>query len=132
LEGFGAGSEFPMASYSWPRKIWTIAFLPLDPGNRSIWHIAAAIENGLSLLLLASAGISWIALGKKTPLPSFLVYGMAVGILLSLAYALTLNNLGILMRMKCFYLIFFLLAGWHALNFPKKSYYCRYLGKLFS
>lgn len=130
LEGFGAGSEFPMASYSWPRKLWTIAFLPLDLGNGRFWQVGAALENGLSLLLVGIAGISWIRFGKKVPFPAFLVYGMAVGILLSLAYALTLNNLGILMRMKSIYMLFFLLASWHVLSFPNKSHYCRHFGNV--
>lgn len=127
LEGFGAGSEFPMDTYSWPRRIWTIAFLPLDGGNGSVWHIAAAVENGLSLILLLIAALSWVGAGVKVSLPAFLVYGMAFGFLLMLAYGLTLNNLGIIMRMKSFYMPFFLLTGWHILNFPKKFYYCRLL-----
>jgi hypothetical protein len=121
LEGFHAGSEIPMATYSWPRRIWTIIFLPLDGGNGSIWHIAATVENGLSLLLLGIAGISWISAGLKVSLPRFLLYGMGAGIFLTLAYGLTLNNLGIIMRMKSFYILFFLLSAWHLLNFPKKS-----------
>ncbi|WP_158860515.1 hypothetical protein [Lunatibacter salilacus] len=124
LEGFSAGSEFPMETYSWPRKVWTIAFLPLDLGNGSIWHIAAAVENGFTLLLLGLAVVSWIGAGLKVSFPGFLLYGMAVGFLLILAYGLTLNNFGIILRMKSFYMPFFLLAGWHILIFPKKSYYC--------
>ena len=120
LEGFRAGSEFPMHTYSWPRRVWTIAFLPLDSGNGSIWHIAAAVENGFSLLLLVLAGVSWIGAGVKASIPRFLIYGMAVGIFLILAYGLTLNNLGIIMRMKSVYMLFFLLTAWYILNFPQK------------
>ena len=130
LEGFRAGSEVPMATYSWPRRIWTIAFLPLDMGNGSFWHIAAAVENGLSLLLMGLAGISCIGAGMKVALPAFLVFGMALGVFLIMAYGLTLNNLGIIMRMKSFYMIFFLLSAWHVLNFPKKSYYYTLIGSL--
>lgn len=129
LEGFSAGSEVPMDSYSWPRRIWTITFLPLDLGNGSIWHIAAAVENGFSLLLLFLAGIRWIGAGGKVSFPAFLLYGIAVGGMLILAYGLTLNNMGIIMRMKSFYMPFFLLAGWHILNFPKKFYYCSLLSR---
>lgn len=128
LEGFRAGSEFPMDTYSWPRRIWTIAFLPLDLGNGSSWHIAAAVENALTLLLIGLAGISWAGAGVRVALPFFSMYGMAVGFFLIIAYGLTLNNMGIIMRMKSFYMIFFLLAGWHVLNFPKKSYYCILFG----
>ena len=127
LEGFRAGSEFPMDTYSWPRRIWTIAFLPLDLGNGSIWHIAAAVENGFSLFLLIAAVVSWIGAGLKVSFPAFLIYGMSVGVLLILAYGLTLNNLGIIMRMKSFYMPFFLLTAWYILIFPKRSYYCTLL-----
>jgi hypothetical protein len=124
LEGFRAGSEFPMHSYSWPRRLWTVLFLPLDGGNGRLWHWAAALENAFSLLLLVVAGIHWGWAGVKVSLPSFLLYGMAFGLLLTITYGLTLNNLGIIMRMKSFYMLFFLLGGWHLLSFPKKSVYC--------
>lgn len=124
LEGFGAGSEFPMHTYSWPRRLWTVLFLPLDSGNGSLWHLAAALENAFSLLLLVIAIIHWGWAGVKVSFPSFLLYGMAFGLLLTITYGLTLNNLGIIMRMKSFYMLFFLLGGWHLLIFPKKSVYC--------
>lgn len=116
LEGYGASSAVPMAEYSWPVKIWTLFFRPFWGEWESIWYAAAVLENSMSLFLILCAIVLLRRSGwKKVPL--FIYAGIGFGLLLTGVYALTLNNLGIIMRLKSFYMIFFQLLFVYALAF---------------
>jgi hypothetical protein len=52
-------------------------------------------------------------MGKgKIKIPTFLWAGLIFGLMMALAFAFTLNNLGIIMRMKSTYMVYFYLVGW--------------------
>ncbi|RZS98276.1 hypothetical protein [Cecembia calidifontis] len=106
LEGFAAQSAVPMNSYSWPMRLWTLFFRPFMGEWESLWYVAASTENVLSLFLIIGAIGLMGRSGWKT-VPLFTWGGILFGLLLMGVYALTLNNLGIIMRMKSFFMIFF-------------------------
>lgn len=111
LDGFAAGSAVPMAEYSWWMKIWTLYFRPFIGEGSNFWQWMAGLENLFALLMLLVL-ILGIGKGGLRKIPKFLWIGIFFGLVLSIAYALTLNNLGIIMRMKSFYMPFFYLLGW--------------------
>jgi len=106
LSGYGAQSSVPMDTYSWPMRLWTLFFRPFIGEWESLWYVGASLENALSLLLILGAVVLMGRAGWKT-VPLFVWGGILFGLLLMGVYALTLNNLGIIMRMKSFYMIFF-------------------------
>lgn len=106
LDQFAAGSAVPMEAYSWPMKLWTLFFRPTLCESAFIWQLFASIENMVSLLLLLlplvfMKKINW----KRVPL--WIYWALFFGLILMVVYGLTLNNLGIIMRMKSFFMIFF-------------------------
>lgn len=111
LDGFAAGSAVPMSEYSWVMKLWTLYFRPFIGEGSNFWQWMAGLENLFALLMLF-VFVLGIRKGSLTKLPKFLWIGILFGFVLSIAYALTLNNLGIIMRMKSFYMPFFYLLGW--------------------
>lgn len=122
LEGFGAVSYIPIQDYTWPEKIVAVLFRPLPWEARGVWQWAAALENSLAVILILLA-IGVVALKRKIlKLADFLYVGMGVGALLVLAFALTLNNLGILMRMKSIFMVFFYLLAWNIIFLSKNHY----------
>ncbi|MFC4872367.1 hypothetical protein [Negadavirga shengliensis] len=111
LRTFNAGSEVPMETYSFPEKLWTVWFRPIWEHEGGIWFLAASLENSFALLLF-SLGIWGLIFRKRKTVPLFLIAGSAVGILMCLLYAFTLNNLGIMMRMKSIYMIIFYMTAY--------------------
>jgi len=111
LEGFGAGSAVAMGEYSWGMKLWTLFFRPFIGEASGFWQWAAALENSVALLL----GIGFLIGIRKfqfRQVPGFIWIGVGFGLVLMIVYALTLNNLGIIMRMKSTYMLFFYLLAW--------------------
>jgi hypothetical protein len=111
LEGFGAGSQVPMSSYSWGMKLWTLFFRPFVGEVSGFWEWAAALENLMGLLLLM-VFLSGMRKFRFSQIPRFIWIGIGFGLILTFVYALTLNNLGIIMRMKSVYMVFFYLLAW--------------------
>lgn len=115
LKGFGAGSEIPMESYNIFEKGIALFFRPFWTEVDGFWQIAAAWENSIALLL----GLGFMAFLPyylkrkiKFQIPSFLWAGLIFGLLMAIAFAFTLNNLGIIMRMKSTYMLFYYLFCW--------------------
>ena len=116
LDRYGANSAVPMGDYSWPLKIWTLFFRPFLGEWESIWYAAATLENSINLCLILGA-VWLLRCSGWRKIPLFIGAGIAFGLLLTVVYALTLNNLGIIMRLKSFYMIFFQLLFVYALSF---------------
>jgi hypothetical protein len=115
LDGFRAGSMVPMSEYSWGMKIWTLFFRPFLGEASGFWHWAAALENLVALML----GIGFIIRIRRfrfRQVPGFIWIGIGFGFALMLVYALTLNNLGIIVRMKSMFMVFFYLIPLWALG----------------
>ena len=111
LSGFNAGSELPMKEYSWPERFFTVLFRPLWFENQNPWIWTTAIEN-IFLLFLILGGLIGYLIKRKLWLSPVLSFGMAYALGLMGVYALTLNNLGIMVRMKSICMIFILMAVW--------------------
>jgi hypothetical protein len=107
LTRFQAGSYVPMQGYTWSVRLWTVLFRPHLGESVGIWQWAAALENSF-LLLLALTALG-TGVWKRTLLnpPNFVLQGLLLGIAMLLLYSVTLNNLGIIMRMKSILLPFF-------------------------
>ncbi|WP_245889601.1 hypothetical protein [Cecembia rubra] len=106
LDQFAAGSSIPMESYSWPMKLWTLYFRPMPGESADFWRLIAGIENSISLAffllpLIFFRKMNW------TLTPSWIYWAVLFGFTLMLVYGITLNNLGIIMRMKSFFMIYF-------------------------
>ncbi|MFD2202434.1 hypothetical protein [Shivajiella indica] len=108
LEGFAAGSQVPMSEYSWMMKLWTLFFRPFVGEAAGFWQWASALENLVALVLLFLFLFD-INRFRFRSVPGFVWIGIAFGMILMFVYALTLNNLGIIMRMKSVYMLFFYL-----------------------
>jgi hypothetical protein len=115
LDQFAAGSAVTMQEYPWWMKLWTLFFRPFWAETSNLWQLFAAIENSMSLLLILSIALLSFKSGwRKVPL--WLIWALLFGVVLVGVYAMTLNNLGIIMRMKSFFIIFFHLLGFVAIS----------------
>ena len=115
LKGFGAGSEIPMETYNVFEKGFALFFRPFWGEVDGLWQMAAAIENSVALLLVLGllAVLPFYILKKeKFQIPTFLWAGLVFGLVMAVAFAFTLNNLGIIMRMKSTYMVFVYLVCW--------------------
>jgi hypothetical protein len=115
LDGFGAGSAVPMSEYSWGMKIWTLFFRPFIGEASGFWQWVSALEN-LVALLMGIGFMLGIRRFRFRQVPGFIWIGIAFGLILTIVYALTLNNLGIIMRMKSVYMVFFYLLAFSPLH----------------
>lgn len=115
LAGFQANSEFPMEEYNWLQRIWSLLFRPSIWETFEFWSLAAALENTVGLMLTISGLVALFTFPKtklSSSIPGFLFVGFGVCVGMSVVYGLTLNNLGIIMRMKSTYMIFWYFSFW--------------------
>ncbi|WP_194976847.1 hypothetical protein [Aquiflexum lacus] len=115
LKGFGAGSEIPMETYHVFEKGFALFFRPFWGEVDGFWQVAAALENSVGLLLVLGllAVLPFYFVKKiKFTIPPFLWAGLVFGLVMAVAFAFTLNNLGIIMRMKSTYMLFVYLFYW--------------------
>jgi hypothetical protein len=127
LRGFGAGSELPMEDYTWPQKLWAVFFRPFWMDIKDFWDVAAVLENSISLLLWVVLLVGFLYSWKNKLLlgfPPVFYAGLILAVLMMLVFALTLNNLGIMMRMKSTYTLFCYLPAWRVIYLMNKSYHC--------
>ncbi|MCH6202093.1 hypothetical protein MMU07_21125 [Aquiflexum sp. LQ15W] len=127
LREFGAGSEVDMEGYSWGEKLWTVFFRPFWTDIRDFWDVASVMENSFALLLFIGFVIgtvySWFT-KKVNSVPYVFYLGIALTILMGIVFTLTLNNLGIMMRMKSTYMLLCYLGAWRVFYSVNKSYNC--------
>lgn len=110
LSAFKARSEVPMETYTLPERMWTVLFRPLWENPGDLWQIAASLENSIAILMML-LGLAGLFLKERRTIPAFLITGTVVWALMCLLFAFTLNNLGIMMRMKSIYMVIFYLTA---------------------
>jgi len=120
LESLGAKSYIPMQEYGLAARIWTVLFRPLPWEAQGIWQWAAAIENMLLLISCTMAALLYSWNRPSLRLPHFLVTGLVLTGCVLLVYSYTLNNFGILVRMKSIFMPFIGFLCWHCIVFSKK------------
>ncbi|WP_154854782.1 hypothetical protein [Cyclobacterium xiamenense] len=103
LASFGGTSSVPMSDYSLVEKLATVLFRPFIWEAAGFWTLAASLENTVLLLGMLGGGWAWFRTKGRLPVPVFYRISLVYGLLLSLLFAFTLTNLGILMRMKSIY-----------------------------
>ncbi|MCL6261250.1 hypothetical protein M3O96_19265 [Aquiflexum sp. TKW24L] len=114
LRGFGAGSEVPMDDYGWGNKLWTFYFRPFWGEVWDIWSLAAVVENSIGFILMIGLVLGLVyGWYRKIPIviPRVFYAGLAVMVLMGVVYCMTLNNLGIMVRMRSTYVVFLYLSG---------------------
>lgn len=104
LEGFGANSSIPMLEYPWWEKLLTVFFRPFLWESWSWYSFVFSIENTLLLILSLMVPISiWRGLAQINS--EFLVIFLLI-FSVFLIYSLTLNNFGLIYRMKSVWIPF--------------------------
>ncbi len=110
LEGFAAASEIPMAEYSFGEKLMAMFFRPFWHEVNGFWYFVAIVENTTFLGVLIAA-IYFGVKHKSVKIPKSIRFGLIFGTLLTLILMYSLNNFGIIMRMKSTYMIFFYITA---------------------
>ena len=113
LASFGGASSINMSDYSWFEKFNTIIFRPFIWESKGFWTFAAGVENTFTLAFFILGLWSLYQLKFQFKIPLYLWTVLIYGILLSFLFSITLNNLGIIMRMKSIYLPFFSFIALH-------------------
>lgn len=110
LQNLQANSEIPMHDYNPLQRIYALLLRPDWSDVNNFWTFAAAVEHTCFSLLLIVALITFFK-HKTIPIPKIILWGIFFGLGMTVIYAFTLNNLGIIMRMKSTYMIFFYIAA---------------------
>tara|TARA_R110002111_G_scaffold100_11_gene1733 strand:+ start:844 stop:2010 length:1167 start_codon:yes stop_codon:yes gene_type:complete len=113
LASFGGGSSVDMQGYNWIEKLITVVFRPFIWELKDFWTLAAGIENTFLVVIFCIAVYGLFYLNGRINIPLYLWIALIYGMLLSVLYSITLNNLGIIMRMKSIYLPFFIILGFY-------------------
>lgn len=108
LKSFGGNSSLPMSEYSLPEKLAAVFFRPYPWEAEGFWSVAASLENTLFFLVLSGGCWAWYQTKERFSVPVVYRISLVYGLLLSLLFAFSLNNLGIFMRMKSIYSLLFI------------------------
>ncbi|MDO6439170.1 hypothetical protein Q4534_17240 [Cyclobacterium sp. 1_MG-2023] len=111
LASFRGGSSVDMQGYNWIEKLVTVFFRPFIWEARDFWSLAAGIENTFLAIIFCIAVYSLFYLKGRINIPLYLWTALIYGMLLSVLYSITLNNLGIIMRMKSICIPFFIIIA---------------------
>lgn len=107
LEGFNAASYVSMESYGWWEVLGTFLFRPFIWEASSFWQVAAGLENCFSLLALPFFLLTcWHPRFPKQLWPIWLA-----GVLILGVYAFSVNNWGIMMRLKSIFMLFYFIGA---------------------
>lgn len=110
LQSLQANSEIPMQDYNILERIYALILRPDWADVNDFWTFAAAVEHTTFVLLLIGAIITFFK-HRIIKIPPLIVLGVFFGLGMILIYGFTLNNLGIIIRMKSTYMIFFYIAS---------------------
>lgn len=102
-----------MQRYNWIEKLITVVFRPFIWELKDFWSLAAGLENTFLVVIFCIAVYGLFYLKGRINIPLYLWIALIYGMLLSVLYSITLNNLGIIMRMKSIYLPFFIILGFY-------------------
>ena len=111
LASFGGASAVDMQGYNWIEKLVTIFFRPFIWEAGDFWSLAAGIENTFLAVVFCIAVYSLFYLKGRINIPLYLWTALIYGMLLSVLFSITLNNLGIIMRMKSISIPFFIIIA---------------------
>ncbi len=104
LSDLGAKSHVPVIEMGFSERMLAVLFRPFPWEVWDIYSLVFALEN-MVLLMLTGLGIFFIIKHRmRIPLRMLGFFGMAIGMVL--IYAFTLNNFGIIYRMKSIFLPF--------------------------
>lgn len=104
LDGFGAGSRIPMKDMSIPSRLASVLFRPFPWEAVNLNSLLYSLENLVLLVLMVCGGCFMIRM-KMAP-PHLVLIFFAVAVVMVLIFAFTLNNYGIIYRMKSIFLPF--------------------------
>jgi hypothetical protein len=113
-----AGSAVAIGSYSLPMRLFTYMYRPLFFDAHNVMSFLSGFENVLYLYLTFFIVRNWTpeALGD---MPVFVKVGIIGFIPITLAFANSLSNLGIIMRMKNMTMIYFVLFVFFLISYSK-------------
>lgn len=111
LDGFQAGSWVDMQSMSYLKRYWTILFEPLPWAAWDFHSLVFSFEN-LVLLLGLAMGL-FLMIKFRLSIPVSLVQMLFSVIIMYMVFTFTLNNFGIIYRMKSIGLPFlYIYSAW--------------------
>lgn len=93
------GGGVDISSMSLPMQMFTYMFRPLIFEARSIFQLAAAVDNIILGILFLFGGVA-ITKGRKSPVPDTRLFLWVYALLAWVVLAMTTANLGIAMRQK--------------------------------
>ncbi|WP_215226797.1 hypothetical protein [Echinicola shivajiensis] len=128
LSGGNVGSGVDMRGYPLPFKIFTYLYRPIFIDAHNFMALLSSIENALYLWLSLFIIRNWTPEAIRD-MPVFLKVGFVTFIPVTLAFANSLGNLGVIMRMKNMMMIYFVLFIFFLIVYNKKMRYQKYLQK---
>jgi len=117
-----AKSSVNIGSYSLPMKIFTYMYRPLFLDAHNVMSFLSGFENILYLYLSFYIFRNWTPEALRD-MPVFVKAGIIGFIPVTLAFASSLSNLGIIMRMKNMTMIYFVLFVFFLITHQKKLRY---------
>lgn len=123
------GSAVDLASYSLPMKIITYLYRPLFFDSHNIISFVSSFEN-LFYLFFTFFIIRNFSLEAFRDAPVFLKAAIFTFIPVTFAFANSLSNLGITMRMKNMTMIYLILFIFYLMVYQKKIRFIRYKAKI--
>ena len=123
-----SGSAVDISSYPLLFKIFTYLYRPIFIDAHNIMAFLSSIENALYLWLSLFIIRNWTPEALRD-MPVFLKVGFITSIPVTLAFANSLGNLGVMMRMKNMMMIYFALFILFLIVYNKKLRYQKYLEK---
>lgn len=123
------GSGVNLSSYAWPMRLFTYLFRPLFFDAHNIMSFLSSFENLTYLWLSLFIYRNWTPEALRD-MPIFIKAGMITFVPITLAFMNALSNLGITMRMKNMFMIYFLLFSFYLIVHGKKTRYLRAVDRL--
>nr|MBI1230057.1 hypothetical protein [Cytophagales bacterium] len=124
-----ANSSVDTSGYNIFMKIFTYMYRPLFFDSHNIMSFLSGFENILYLYLSFFIFRNWTPEALRD-MPVFIKAGMISFVPITLAFASSLSNLGIIMRMKNMTMIYFLLFCFYLIVHSKKTRYLRAMDRL--
>lgn len=103
------GSSVDLASYNQVERLFTYLFRPFFYDAFHLESYLASAENAIYLIAIVGFMVFWKGAALRR-MPVFLSIGLLFFIVTTVVFANSLSNLGIMMRMKSFTMIFLLMG----------------------
>lgn len=119
------GSAVDLASYSWPRRLFTYLYRPLFLDAHNFTSFLASFENLIYLILTLVVLVEVKLVKAWHAMPTVVKAGFITFAGSALAFSNSLSNLGIIMRMKNMTMIYFLIFLVFALSYSQYETFIR-------